>query len=266
MTGISKLSTISTPAANQSLTLSVTESPAGSLFSANRPSLDRLKFAEPSALWVLALAPVLAALWFASAGSAKTRVSKMVAQRLRELLVGQAQWRGLRTSLLIAGLALAALALARPQLGEILQERKGRGRDVIIAVDVSRSMLAGDLPPSRLKRAQMAAEDLVRQLKGDRVGLVAFAGSSFLQAPVTADHAAVLTAMQELGPELGFADPLRSAEDRKRRTEGGEDERPTGTHRTAALTVKATFWTPALRTKSRTSIMRPCGVSASPAM
>ena len=219
MTGIST---------NQNLTLAVTESPARSLISAQRPSLDRLKFAEPSALWILVLAPLLAVLWFASAGRAKTRVLQMVAQRLRDLLVGQAKWRGLRTSLLIAGVALAALALARPQLGEILQERKGRGRDVIIAVDVSRSMLAGDLPPSRLKRAQMAAEDLVRQLKGDRVGLVAFAGSSFLQAPVTADHAAVLTAMQELGPELiplpgtNIAGALRCAEEAFDHSEGGQ--------------------------------------------
>ena len=213
---------------NQNLTLAVTESPARSLISAQRPSLDQLKFAEPSALWILVLAPLLAALWLASAGRAKTRVLQIVAQRLRELLVGQAKWRGLRTSLLIAGVALAALALARPQLGEILQERKGRGRDVIIAVDVSRSMLAGDLPPSRLKRAQMAAEDLVRQLKGDRVGLVAFAGSSFLQAPVTADHAAVLTAMQELGPELiplpgtNIAGALRCAEEAFDHSEGGQ--------------------------------------------
>ena len=191
-------------------------------------SLDRLKFAEPAGFALLLLTPILAALWLISVNRSKARVGRMVAQRLRDLLVGQAPWRGLQTALLIAGLAFGSVAIARPQLGEILQERKGRGRDVIIAVDVSRSMLAGDLPPSRLKRAQMAAEDLVRQLKGDRVGLVAFAGSSFLQAPVTADHAAVLTAMQELGPELiplpgtNIASALRCAEEAFDHSEGGQ--------------------------------------------
>ena len=210
------------------LTLALAEPAIRGSLSGGALSLDRLKFAEPAGFALLLLTPVLAALWLISANRSKARVGQMVALRLRNLLVGQAPWRGLQTALLIAGLALGSVAIARPQLGEILQERKGRGRDVIIAVDVSRSMLAGDLPPSRLKRAQMAAEDLVRQLKGDRVGLVAFAGSSFLQAPVTADHAAVLTAMQELGPELiplpgtNIASALRCAEEAFDHSEGGQ--------------------------------------------
>ena len=214
--------------ANIHLTLALTEPAIRDSFSGGAASLDRLKFAEPAGFAILLLTPILGALWIFSVNRSKTQVARMVALRLRDLLVGEAPWRGLQTALLIAGLALAAVAVARPQLGEILQERKGRGRDVIIAVDVSRSMLAGDLPPSRLKRAQMAAEDLVRQLKGDRVGLVAFAGSSFLQAPVTADHAAVLTAMQELGPELiplpgtNIASALRCAEEAFDHSEGGQ--------------------------------------------
>ncbi len=110
--------------------------------------------------------------------------------------------RNLRLGLLLLGAAAAITAAARPQWTEAIDPTTGRGRDVIIAVDVSRSMLADDLPPSRIKRAQMVAEDLVRQLHSDRIGLVAFAGSAFLQAPVTADHASVLVAMQELSPEL----------------------------------------------------------------
>jgi Ca-activated chloride channel family protein len=128
----------------------------------------------------------------------------------------------------LAGLALSVAALARPQWGEVTSESKGRGRDVLILVDVSKSMLANDLPPSRLQRAKLAAEDLVRQLGGDRIGVIAFAGTAFLQAPITADHTAVLTAIQELDPEIipqpgtNICAALQCADEAFDRTEGGQ--------------------------------------------
>ena len=94
-----------------------------------------------------------------------------------------------------------------------------QGRDIIIAVDVSKSMLATDLTPTRLGRAKLAAHDLIDQLGGDRVGLVAFAGTAFLQAPLTVDHSAVLNALQELDPEIiprggtNIAAAIRTARD-----------------------------------------------------
>jgi Ca-activated chloride channel family protein len=88
------------------------------------------------------------------------------------------------------GAALALLALAGPQVGSDWQETKRRGIDVLFALDVSRSMLAADVAPNRLARARLAILDFTEQLGGDRVGLIAFAGAAFLQAPLTLDHAA----------------------------------------------------------------------------
>jgi Ca-activated chloride channel family protein len=187
-----------------------------------------MKFANPDAFWMLSALPVLAFLWLAAARSARARLQQMVAARLHGLLVGEAPGRTWRWILLLIGLASGIVAWARPQLGQTTSETRGRGRDVIIMVDVSRSMLATDIPPSRLQRAKLAAEDLIRQLPGDRVGLVAFAGSAFLQAPVTADHASVLTAMRELDPELiplagtNISAGLQCADEAFDRTEGGQ--------------------------------------------
>lgn len=187
-----------------------------------------MKFANPDAFWMLCALPVLAFLWAVAARKARAQVQKLVAARLHGLLVGEAPGRRWRWILLWFGLASGIAAWARPQLGQTTTETRGRGRDVIIMVDVSRSMLATDIPPSRLQRAKLAAEDLIRQLPGDRVGLVAFAGSAFLQAPVTADHAAVLTAMRELDPELiplagtNISAGLQCADEAFDRTEGGQ--------------------------------------------
>jgi Ca-activated chloride channel family protein len=187
-----------------------------------------MKFANPDAFWMLLALPALALLWFSASRKARLQVQKLVAARLHGLLVGEALGRKWRWALLLLGLALGIAAWARPQLGQSTSETRGRGRDVIIMVDVSRSMLATDIPPSRLQRAKLAAEDLVRQLPGDRVGLVAFAGSAFLQAPVTADHSAVLTAMRELDPELiplpgtNISAGLQCVDEAFDRTEGGQ--------------------------------------------
>ena len=187
-----------------------------------------MKFANPDAFWMLLALPALALLWFFASRKARLQVQKLVAARLHGLLVGEALGRKWRWALLLFGLALGIAAWARPQLGQATSETRGRGRDVIIMVDVSRSMLATDIPPSRLQRAKLAAEDLVRQLPGDRVGLVAFAGSAFLQAPVTADHSAVLTAMRELDPELiplpgtNISAGLQCVDEAFDRTEGGQ--------------------------------------------
>ncbi len=187
-----------------------------------------IKIVHPWAFWLLVLLPLLALLAWQKGRSSAERLRSLVAERLHFSLVGQVPTQRLRLTLILAGLGLAILAFARPQWGEFKEERKGRGRDVIIAVDVSRSMLASDLPPSRLKRAKLAAEDLVRQLPGDRIGLVAFAGSAFLQAPVTSDHAAILAAIQELDPDLiplpgsNISDALRCVVDAFDHAEGGQ--------------------------------------------
>lgn len=92
-------------------------------------------------------------------------------------------------------------ALARPQWGYEWQEVKRTGLDILIGIDVSKSMLARDMKPSRLERAKYAVKDLVRKLNGDRVGLIAFAGTAFLQCPLTIDYNGFMLALDDLSTE-----------------------------------------------------------------
>jgi Ca-activated chloride channel family protein len=98
--------------------------------------------------------------------------------------------RRLKRGLFIAAVALAFAALAEPQAGFHWEQVKRRGNDIIFAVDTSRSMLTPDVKPNRLVRAKLAIDDFVGRLGGDAVGLVAFAGSAFLQCPLTLDYGA----------------------------------------------------------------------------
>jgi Ca-activated chloride channel family protein len=98
--------------------------------------------------------------------------------------------RRLKRSLFVAAVALLFAALAEPQAGFHWEQVKRRGNDIIFAVDTSRSMLTPDVKPDRLVRAKLAIDDFVGRLDGDAVGLVAFAGSAFLQCPLTLDYGA----------------------------------------------------------------------------
>ena len=93
-------------------------------------------------------------------------------------------------------------ALARPQLGFDEVETETDARNLILAIDTSRSMMSDDLPPNRLTRAKLAAKDIILSLPDDRVGLIAFAGRAFVQAPLTVDHEAVLEAIDQLDTEI----------------------------------------------------------------
>lgn len=159
-----------------------------------------LTFASPLWFWGLAAVPLLAALYAWSHARSRSLVSKIVAPRLREQLAGSVSSprRTVRAALVLSSLALVVIALAQPQRGFIQTEIKSKGRDVLIAVDTSRSMLATDVPPDRLSRAKLLTQDFLRLLKGDRVGLIAFAGSAFLQAPLTLDYSAVVNSLDEL--------------------------------------------------------------------
>ena len=106
--------------------------------------------------------------------------------------------RRLRFFTLLLGVALIIVSLARPQLGYTWEQSKRSGREVLIAIDTSKSMLSSDVAPNRLTRAKLAAQDLVNQLQGDRAGVMAFAGSSFLQAPLTIDYSAALDSINDL--------------------------------------------------------------------
>jgi Ca-activated chloride channel family protein len=147
-------------------------------------------------LWVWALTGVV--LW---------RLAHWRQRRLQQLVEASAlarlapDWRPdrLHRRLLVwlAAALLIVLALARPQWGSRWEEVKRRGLDLLVALDTSRSMLAQDLKPTRLQQAKWGVRDLVQQLRGDRIGLVNFAGASYLQCPLTIDYAAFLMTLDD---------------------------------------------------------------------
>ncbi|MEM6823106.1 MAG: VWA domain-containing protein [Verrucomicrobiota bacterium] len=99
------------------------------------------------------------------------------------------------------GVAFISVALARPQWGWIEQPRFEQAREVIISLDLSKSMLAQDVSPSRLDRARLLVENLLGHLRGERVGLVLFAGTAFTQSPLSADYEVLLEFLPELNPQ-----------------------------------------------------------------
>ena len=183
--------------------------------------MSNIHFAQPLFLWALAALPFLAALIFHAEKMRRIALDKLIAARLQPRLAGSVSVARRRWgfALLLLGLALAFVALARPQMGFTWEEKRQSGRDVIFAIDTSKSMLATDLLPNRLTRAKLAAEDLLNQIEGDRVGLLAFAGSSFLQAPLTSDFGAVRDSLQELDTDIiprggtNLADAITAADE-----------------------------------------------------
>ena len=183
--------------------------------------MNEIRFAQPAFLWALAALPFLAGLIFHAEKMRRIALNCLIAARLQPRLAGNVSIARRRAgfALLLAGIAFALVALARPQWGFSWEEKRTSGRDVIIAIDVSNSMLATDLHPNRLTRAKLAAEDLLNQIEGDRVGLLAFAGSSFLQAPLTSDFSAVRESLQELDTDIiprggtNLSDAIKAADE-----------------------------------------------------
>jgi Ca-activated chloride channel homolog len=159
-----------------------------------------MTFANPQWFWALLAVPILAAIFLRSEQRSKVRLRNFVAPRLLPRLAGTVSYfqRGLRFAFRLLGFALAIVSLAQPRWGYVFEDVKRKGIDLLIAVDTSRSMLSNDVPPSRLERVKLATQDLITQLEGDRVGLIAFAGRAFVQAPLTIDYDAVVEAINDL--------------------------------------------------------------------
>ena len=187
-----------------------------------------LTFASPVWLNILWLLPLGFLLFWWAERRRRALIGRIVAPKLRALLAGNTSpvRRWFRNACVLGALGLLAVALAGPRIGYDTLEVPHKGRDVIIAMDVSRSMLATDVAPTRLERAKLLAEDLVSELGSDRLGLVAFAGSAFLQAPLTLDHSAVLSAVDELDTDLipkggsNIAAAIRTCEEAFGKAEG----------------------------------------------
>jgi len=159
-----------------------------------------MSFGAPEWLWGLLLIPLLIALFVRAEHRGLRRLQEFVSARLLPQLAGTVNRprRIIRFGLQLLGLSLALVSLAQPRWGYTFQDVKRKGLDLLIAVDTSRSMLSNDVQPNRLDRVKLAVQDLINELQGDRVGLIAFAGRAFLQAPLTIDYDAVVEAINDL--------------------------------------------------------------------
>lgn len=157
-------------------------------FSLHHHSHD-MNWGQPSALIALWLLPVLAFLLVRAHRRRQQLVTQFVDRAMADRLMPQlpGSRAAVRAVLLLTGCALLILALARPQFGEYFEDVSTRGVDVVVALDVSRSMMAEDVKPNRLERAKSDILDLLNRLEGDRVGLVLFAGAPVVQVPLTTD-------------------------------------------------------------------------------
>jgi Ca-activated chloride channel homolog len=156
-------------------------------------------FAEPFWLWLAVAAPVGLALLHRHAATARRRqLAQVASPRFVEALTRSHSplRRRIKQVLLLLAVACVGLALARPQWGELHSTDQGLGEDLVFVLDCSRSMLAADVPPDRLQRARLAIQDFVQRYGRGRVGLVAFAGSAFLQCPLTMDYDAFERALR----------------------------------------------------------------------
>lgn len=174
-----------------------------------------MRFANQPYLWLLVLIPGLIALYVAASILRRRALERFGEAGVLARLTASVSlpMRRLKAVFVVAGVGFLALALARPQYGSKLEMVQRMGVDVIIAIDASASMLAEDVPPNRLEFAKHEMSGLIRRLRGDRVGIIAFAGDAFVQCPLTLDYGAAEMFIDEIevgtvprpGTDLGRA-------------------------------------------------------------
>jgi Ca-activated chloride channel family protein len=161
-------------------------------------------FASPEWLWLLLLSPAILLLNWGVSLYSRYKLRRLGnEQTLLELMPERSVARGwIKSSLLALAVAFVALAAARPQTGAKLSSRERQGREIVLVVDVSNSMLAEDVEPSRMARTRYAITQLVEDMKDDGVGIVAFADESEVLLPVTGDYKMALAKVKQLSPSL----------------------------------------------------------------
>ena len=162
------------------------------------------RFEDPIYLYALVLIPLLAILRFLLIRQQKKRLRKFGDRELvRQLTPDVSRFRPLvKYSLLLTALALLIVMIARPQFGTKINREKRTGIETIIALDVSNSMLAEDVAPSRLDRSKMMVENLVDNFTNDKIGLIVFAGDAFIQLPITSDYVSAKMFLSSISPSM----------------------------------------------------------------
>ena len=162
------------------------------------------RFEDPIYLWLLVLIPVLALVRFISYRNLRKRLRKFGdPSLLKELMPDVSRFRpSVKFWVLLGALALLIVMLARPQFGTKINHEKRVGIETIIALDISNSMLAEDIIPSRLDRSKMMVENLVDHFTNDKIGLIVFAGDAFVQLPITSDYVSAKMFLSSINPSM----------------------------------------------------------------
>lgn len=162
------------------------------------------RFESPAYLLLLLLIPLLATAYFIAMRSRMKRLRKFGDIRLLKMLMPDysASRPRFKFILMLMALALIALALARPQFGTKITNETRSGIELVIALDISNSMLAEDVAPSRLDKSKLLVENIVDKFHNDKIALVVFAGDAFVQLPITSDYVSAKMFMNSITPSL----------------------------------------------------------------
>ncbi|MBO4826708.1 MAG: VWA domain-containing protein [Prevotella sp.] len=162
------------------------------------------RFESPIYLYLLLLIPVLVVFRFVAIRRRRKKLRKFGDRELmRQLMPNVSPIRPeVKFWLLIAALALLIVMVARPQMGTRISHEKRNGIETIIALDISNSMMAEDVVPSRLSKSKMLVENMVDHFTNDKIGLIVFAGDAFVQLPITSDYVSAKMFMQNIEPSL----------------------------------------------------------------
>ena len=163
-----------------------------------------MRFGDPQAFWLLLLAPVCVVFYIWAFRRRRRALADFGSPALMEKLTSATSRvrQGVKAALTVVGFIFMALALVQPQFGTRLELLHRRGVDIMVALDTSLSMLAEDIKPNRLQRACYEIEAFIDRLEGDRVGLIAFAGRSFVLCPLTLDYGAAKLFLDTIDTEM----------------------------------------------------------------
>ena len=163
-----------------------------------------LRFEDPIYLWMLLIIPILVLMRFIAWRKRKRNLRKFGdPSLLKEMMPDVSKYRPtIKFYLLLSAITILIFMIARPQVGSKISHEKREGIEVLIALDISNSMLAQDVIPSRLEKSKLLIEDLVDHFTNDKVGLVVFAGDAFVQLPITNDYVSAKMFLQNINPSL----------------------------------------------------------------
>jgi Ca-activated chloride channel family protein len=166
--------------------------------------MQLFRFANPDYLYLLLLVPVIILLFIANVIRRRKALKRLGDLNLVEKLIPEMSGARpvVKIVLQLTAFVAAVIMLARPQFGSRMEDVKKQGVEVIIALDVSNSMLAEDIQPDRLTRAKQAITRLIDNLDNDRIGLIVFAGDAYTQIPVTTDYISAKMFLATIGPEM----------------------------------------------------------------